>query len=72
MTPKMWERINIKWRKSYIGGGSKLAGKVGQFSTGIFNIILEEKVMLYPKILPHLLLGYEVVYMWCCLVTAML
>ena len=39
MIPKMWERIILKWRKSYIGGGSKLAGKKGQFSTGIFSWI---------------------------------
>ena len=37
MIPKMWERIIIKWRKSYIEGGSKLAGKKDQFSTGIFK-----------------------------------
>jgi hypothetical protein len=37
MNPKMWERINIKWRKSYIEGGSKLVGKKGQFSMGIFR-----------------------------------
>lgn len=37
MIPKMWERINIKWRKSYIEGGSKLVGKKGQFSMGIFR-----------------------------------
>jgi len=37
MNPKKWERIIIKGRKSYIGGGSKLAGKKGQFSMGIFN-----------------------------------
>src|SRR5665811_399243 len=37
MIPKMWERTIIKWRKSYIEGGSKLAGKKGQFSMGIFT-----------------------------------
>ena len=49
MIPKKWEKIIIKWRKSNIGGGSKLAGKKGQFSMGIFKAHpLKQGLKLFP------------------------
>ncbi len=58
MTPKRWERIIIKWRKSYIEGGSKLAGKKGQFSMGIFIInfpfLGQIAVLVVPSVHPEI------------------
>ena len=49
MTPKMWEKIIIKWRKSHIGGGSKLAGKKGQFSAEIFIGVFTQSDVALPQ-----------------------
>jgi len=35
-----WRIVTIKGMKSHVRGGSKLVGKRGQFSTGIFSRIL--------------------------------
>ncbi|MCD4799242.1 MAG: hypothetical protein K8R19_09575, partial [Methanosarcinales archaeon] len=32
----LWKIVTIKGMKSHTGGGSKLVGKTGQYSTGIF------------------------------------
>jgi len=34
-----WRIVTIKGMKSHVRGGSKLVGKRGQFSTGIFSTI---------------------------------